>query len=96
MEREENASKLILGFFVIDTIISAILFSIVEIYTLYYFFANEGFWAGFFALVTPIINAIGLFFKLLPIEGLTGGFSIMFIATVVTFIISIIPFIFKR
>nr|DAO22405.1 MAG TPA: hypothetical protein [Caudoviricetes sp.] len=84
-------TKIMIALYGLVAIAFAILSFMVEAYTLYYYFTNDGFWAGIISLCTPVISSTILFFQLLAIEGITGTFSLLVLGLLITITLLTIP-----
>lgn len=91
--KEQNTffTKIMIVLYGLVAVAFAILSFMVEAYTLYYYFANEGFFAGIISLCTPVISSIILFFQLLAVEGITGTFSLLVLGLLITITLLTIP-----
>ena len=83
-EKNTFSTKIMIALYGFAAIAFVILSFIVEAYTLYYYFVNDGFWAGIISLCTPVISSVVLFFQLLAVEGITGTFSLLVLGLLIT------------
>lgn len=92
MEKQDTFfTKFMIFLYGIVAIAFGILSSLIEVYTLYYYFSNNGFWAGFISLCTPGISSVVLFFKLLAQEGISGTFPLMVLGFLITSALLVAP-----
>ena len=96
--KEQNTffTKIMIVLYGLVAVAFAILSFMVEAYTLYYYFANDGFGAGIISLCTPVISSVILFFQLLAIEGITGTFSLLVLGLLITITLLTMPIILVK
>lgn len=95
-EKNTFFTKIMIALYGFAAIAFVILSFIVEAYTLYYYFVNDGFWAGIISLCTPVISSVVLFFQLLAVEGITGTFSLLVLGLLITIALITIPMIVDK
>ena len=95
-EKNTFSTKIMIALYSFAAIAFVILSFIVETYTLYYYFVNDGFLAGIISLCTPVISSVVLFFQLLAVEGITGTFSLLVLGLLITIALITIPMIVDK
>lgn len=91
MENESFFTKVLIILYGVDVIAFSALSTIIYVYTIYYYFVHNGFWAGFISFITPGLSSVVLFFQLLPKEGIFGTLSLLILAFIGTGLIIAIP-----